>query len=99
MAILTLFGQQHQLKDRDTPQEQHELLEVISQAQKLAEDIPDLLPKERSYVLLILKALNAARESSVLNTKQLEDLDRLRALCDKIDYHLEESRDVMSLEV
>lgn len=99
MATLTLFGQQHQLKDKDTHQEQQELLEVIAQVQSLAEDIPDLIPKERSYVLLILKALSAARESSVFNTKKLEALDRVRALCDKIDYHLEESRDLISLEV
>lgn len=93
MAILTLFGQQHQLKDKETPSEQQELLNIIERAQTLARDIPELLPKERSYVVLLLKILTQQQEQQARHSHlTATDTARLENLCAKMETQLQEAR-------
>ena len=98
MAILNLFGQQHQLKDKDTPQEQQELMELIATAEQSAQEIPLLNPKERSYVLLLLKILQQQQEHNISDNYWQNYIDRVQELCDKIDDSVEKSRHLIHLE-
>lgn len=95
MATLTLFGQQHQLKDADTPEEQQDLLNLISRAEEMAGDIPDLKPKERSYIILLLKILQEQKNIEQSAQYSQNHIDRVQDLCDKIDESVEKSRDLL----
>lgn len=95
MAILTLFGQQHQLKDKESAAEQQELLSLIEKAERLAQEIPDLVPKERSYVLLLLKILTQQQEQERQGHLSDSDVLRLERLYEKIEIQLQQARSAL----